>query len=697
MKKAGKGLDPDNFGPFRKKCHDLVVWSGFDTMIGLVIILNGITIGVQAQASAKIPLGCSSECVCEDYLEGIVCYPVPEWVDILEWFYLVVYCIELGLRFYVFRLPVLRSSWVRLDCFLVLSAIVDVILTQVRWENQYVQGLMLVRTFRLARLARAVRLLVAFQTLWMLVQGLLHSILTLFWTFVMILTLVFIFAVLGMEIILVDRELPLDHPYNIAAQNNFRTLLDASLILLQCFCWDSIATVYRPLVKHKLYLFLYFMGVQLVLAIALMNLVTAIMVEGSLAQADEDKEAKKAYASAKRKKQMERLRDMFNELDEDGSGELTMEEIDHAPPSIRAQLVEIAGTEDIGSLFETWICRTFTEMLDYDGSGTVGTDEFCDGVIKAANGVTPVEMSRLIKQNTDILHNSRQVIALLRGEEYEGGSISGSANEDEAPKPPKRRRSSLGNQEAVAKLALQMQQHGLPGQPLGLDTEVHQDQHNRSCRPVLVWRMEKVYSLGLDAERATRTPNHQCERELSGVRMAKRRFNCIEARSYFRLQRASPPQTAMLKILRVSHYGSVEEALTIEGVDKILPGTTTLAAGVVVFELEPTEKGAQARRATTLPILHSTASVSTKQKGCGELKLEARWDTFLGEVRPSWCLEATAFCVLGEQTCSLPFDEEKGSCPFVGDLSLEASQEPTSLCGAQQLGETWPTTALYRF
>eukprot|EP00438_Fugacium_kawagutii_P026286 Skav208240 [mRNA] locus=scaffold2601:289455:294542:+ [translate_table: standard] len=76
---------------------------------------------------------------------------------------------------------------------------------------------------------------------------------------------------------------------------------------------------------------------------------------GSLAQADEDKEAKKAYASAKRKKQMERLRDMFLELDEDGSGELTMEEI---------------------------------EMLDYDASGTVGTDEFCDGVIKASAGVS---------------------------------------------------------------------------------------------------------------------------------------------------------------------------------------------------------------------------------------------------------------------------------------------------------------------
>lgn len=448
MKKAGKGFDLEKFSWFRRKCHDLVVWNGFDTATGVVIMVNGMTIGIQAQASAKIPLGCNSRCGCK--IPNTVCFEVPAWIDILEWFFLVVYCIELSLRFYVFRLPVLRSNWVRLDCFLVLSAIVDVVLAQVQFENEYLQQLMLVRMFRLARLARAVRLLVTFQTLWMLVQGLMHSILTLFWTFVMILTLIFIFAVLGMELIQVDLSLPTDHPYNVAAMN-FRTLLDSSLILLQCFCWDSISSVYRPLIKHRLHLFLYFMGVQLVLAIALMNLVTAIMVEGSLAQADEDKEAKKAYASAKRKKQMERLRDMFLELDEDGSGELTMEEIDNAPPSIRAQLVEIAGTEDIGSLFE---------MLDYDGSGTVGTDEFCDGVIKAANGVTPVEMSRLIKQNTDILHNSRQVIAMLRGEEYEPGSAAPSGGEDEdAPKPkPARRRSSV-HQQVIAEMASQFQQN----------------------------------------------------------------------------------------------------------------------------------------------------------------------------------------------------------------------------------------------
>jgi len=93
-----------------------------------------------------------------------------------------------------------------------------------------------------------------------------------------------------------------------------------------------------------------------------------------------------------------------------------MEEIDAAPAEVRDQLVEIAGTEDIDSLFE---------MLDYDGGGTVGTDEFCDGVMKANNSDKPMEISRLLKQCSDILQNSREAVTLLRGEEWTGSSADG--------------------------------------------------------------------------------------------------------------------------------------------------------------------------------------------------------------------------------------------------------------------------------
>ena len=55
---------------------------------------------------------------------------------------------------------------------------------------------------------------------------------------------------------------------------------------------------------------------------------------------------------------------MFKELDEDGSGELTPEEIESAPEEMREQLVALAGTDDIESLFQ---------MLDYDDGGFLGS------------------------------------------------------------------------------------------------------------------------------------------------------------------------------------------------------------------------------------------------------------------------------------------------------------------------------------
>ncbi|CAE7825437.1 unnamed protein product [Symbiodinium microadriaticum] len=130
--------------------------------------------------------------------------------------------------------------------------------------------------------------------------------------------------------------------------------------------------------------------VLLVLSIALMNLVTAVMVNSSLDQASEDKEVKKAWLAAKKKKQMEELKVMFHELDEDGSGDLSLSEIRSAPEHLRAELQELAGSEDIEQLFM---------MLDYDGGGAVDADEFCEGVFKAASSDrTSMELGRITKQ-----------------------------------------------------------------------------------------------------------------------------------------------------------------------------------------------------------------------------------------------------------------------------------------------------------
>jgi len=278
-----------------------------------------------------------------------------------------------------------------------------------------------------------------FNTLWMLVQGLLYSVNTLLWTTLLTTILIYIFAIIGLELITVDLNLPLDHPYNVAALENFRDLSDASMMLLQCFSWDSISAVYRPLIKQRFQLFFYFITVLLVMSIALMNLVTTIMIEGSLDQSNDDKETQKALLAQKKKEQMVELKKLFLELDEDGSGELSMDEIDGAPEEMRDQLIEIAGTEDISALFE---------LLDYDGGGTLGVEEFCDGILRAMSSDKPMELDKLVKQCGDIFEDSRSVIKLLRGqdpdaqeENQDGAGAGDDAGDDDEGSPPPRKES----------------------------------------------------------------------------------------------------------------------------------------------------------------------------------------------------------------------------------------------------------------
>eukprot|EP00435_Cladocopium_sp_Y103_P071439 s79_g37.t1 len=81
-----------------------------------------------------------------------------------------------------------------------------------------------------------------------------------------------------------------------------------------------------------------------------------------------------------------------------------------------------------------------------------------------------------------------------------------------------------------------------------------------------------------------------------------------------------------------------------------------------------------------------------RKNGSGELKLTPRWDSFAGEVGPSWCLEATAFCVLGEQTCSLPFDKDMASRE--GSWTLSWTLAIPNLVGVKVLLTVWDEVVL---
>jgi len=72
----------------------------------------------------------------------------------------------------------------------------------------------------------------------------------------------------------------------------------------------------------------------LVVSTALMNLITALMVENALAQAENDKEANKLHQLAKKKKMVAELHDLFQNLDKDGSGDVDLAELLSSLPCV---------------------------------------------------------------------------------------------------------------------------------------------------------------------------------------------------------------------------------------------------------------------------------------------------------------------------------------------------------------------------
>merc|ERR1712098_828694 len=94
--------------------------------------------------------------------------------------------------------------------------------------------------------------------------------------------------------------------------------------LCQLVTFDSVGQIYRPMMTgdgpglKKLYCGFYFGLFMLFVSVALMNLVTAVMVEGSIEQAKQDKDAMRLYEAARVGSILPRLREMFDLLDSDG-------------------------------------------------------------------------------------------------------------------------------------------------------------------------------------------------------------------------------------------------------------------------------------------------------------------------------------------------------------------------------------------
>jgi voltage-gated sodium channel len=358
--------------------HNLLNNIAFEPSMGMVIVANSICVGVAINQDLK---GMDAK-----------------EANNIEHLFLVIFIIELLLRLFVRGWKGLRNAWTLFDFVIVLIGVLsqwvlDPIAQSERFKNnalvlQGAQPVLVLRMLKLLRLVRAVRLVATFKPLWKLTQGFLSSAGTMVSAVVMLVLTLYIFACVGAEVIAkVSWETQFVSEFVL---ERFSTLPLIMLTLVQFITLDSISGFYFPMILEKPALSIYFLALVVFVGVALMNLITAMLVEAAVVSASEDKEMQAFYNRQKEKKLKPSLEQFFALLDKSGDNVVTAKEI---VEDLQAE-IEIPSNLR-GVVTEARIVELF-DHLDHDGNGELTQEEFVNGMLMVAFSEVPVESKQML-------------------------------------------------------------------------------------------------------------------------------------------------------------------------------------------------------------------------------------------------------------------------------------------------------------
>eukprot|EP00930_Biecheleria_cincta_P045090 TRINITY_DN31078_c0_g1_i1.p1 TRINITY_DN31078_c0_g1~~TRINITY_DN31078_c0_g1_i1.p1 ORF type:complete len:616 (-),score=106.99 TRINITY_DN31078_c0_g1_i1:3-1850(-) len=363
--------------PCRVACQSLLESPRFDYLIGFVIFVNSICVGIETQFSLEF--GAENK-----------------WPQDVDAVFVCIYAIELVLRIFGYGAKNFSDAWFLFDFVLVILGIISNILLPLcialslfPSKPRFLDPVLVVRSFRLLRFLRAVRMLKQFRIIWRLVYGLLTSMNAMVSTLVLLTLTLYVFACLGVEIISKDAELQAHDDTALVVEQHFSSLPATLLTFLQFISLDSCAAIYSPLIKRNPALILYFLAVMFVVPIALMNLVTAVLVEGALENAEADKQLHASEMHEVLIDALPKLEQIFQTMDDDGDGMLTQMEVRNIPSEMIPE--ELFKQGSVSSMEDLFL------MLDVDGRGWLLKDEFLDGLISVLVMNVPIQTVQTLK------------------------------------------------------------------------------------------------------------------------------------------------------------------------------------------------------------------------------------------------------------------------------------------------------------
>lgn len=340
----------------------IIMHQAFETGMGLIIFANVLLIVFEANSDAS-------------------CYPeflynlesCPRSSSALFWPWAcnlalqMIYSAECIARCFVERKLYIKNQWNVIDLFIVVVGWFGMALTEM-------VNLNVLRVFRVLRLLRAGRLLISVPELYILLSGLTTSIKAIFFGSIMLIFVVFVWAIVMVELI---------HPLNLEIDydercprcaKGFQTVYMASLTLFQqIVAGDSWGAISLPLAEAHPWTSPILFAILMTISLGVMNLILAVIVEKAAEARQNDLDRKLQQKDLDRERNMVDLALLCDRMDTDGSGALSLEEMLHGYVNERKfyTLMQESGIEkdDLQTMFN---------VLDADDSGEVDYVEFCN-------------------------------------------------------------------------------------------------------------------------------------------------------------------------------------------------------------------------------------------------------------------------------------------------------------------------------